>query len=168
MATSRVMRVSEANAKLELAERAIPEPGPGEVRVRVQACGVCHSDMFAVTGGFPGVSFPVVPGHEIAGVVDALGDGVPAGRARADPGRPRRGGRRAAAVRGGDDLQRAPQQRGARRGHRGDPRRGRLAFSDLADVRPMIETMPLEATQVAYDRMMAGDARFRMVLVTGA
>lgn len=76
MATSRVMQVSEANAALELVEREIPEPGPGEVRVRVQACGVCHSDMFAVTGGPPGVSFPIVPGHEIAGVVDALGDGV--------------------------------------------------------------------------------------------
>ncbi|MCW3038968.1 MAG: zinc-binding dehydrogenase [Solirubrobacterales bacterium] len=72
----RAVQVSEAGGPLELVEREIPEPGPGEVRVRVEACGVCHSDMFAVTGGYPGVSFPVVPGHEIAGVIDALGDGV--------------------------------------------------------------------------------------------
>lgn len=72
----RAVQVSEAGGKLELVEREVPTPGPGEVRVKVQACGVCHSDMFAVTGGYPGVSFPVVPGHEIAGVLDELGEGV--------------------------------------------------------------------------------------------
>jgi D-arabinose 1-dehydrogenase-like Zn-dependent alcohol dehydrogenase len=76
----RVIQVSEAGGPLELREREIPEPGPGEARVRVQACGVCHSDSYAKDGGFPGVSFPVVPGHEVAGVVDALGDGVDAWR----------------------------------------------------------------------------------------
>jgi D-arabinose 1-dehydrogenase-like Zn-dependent alcohol dehydrogenase len=74
--TMRAVQVSEAGGPLKLVERAIPEPGRGEVRVKVQACGVCHSDMFAVTGGFPGVSFPIVPGHEIAGVVDAIGEDV--------------------------------------------------------------------------------------------
>jgi propanol-preferring alcohol dehydrogenase len=61
---------------LELVERPLPEPGPGEVRVRVQACGVCGSDLFLQKGGFGADKLPVVPGHEAAGVVDALGDGV--------------------------------------------------------------------------------------------
>lgn len=72
----RVMQISEAGGPLELREREIPEPGPGDVRVRVQACGVCHSDSYAKEGHFPGVTYPVVPGHEVAGVVDAIGDGV--------------------------------------------------------------------------------------------
>ena len=66
----RVIQVSEAGGPLELREREIPEPAPGEARVRVQACGVCHSDSYAKEGHFPGVSYPVVPGHEVAGVVD--------------------------------------------------------------------------------------------------
>ncbi len=67
MANMRV-QVTEPGGRLELAERPIPEPGPGEVRVKVQACGVCHSDSFAVSGQYPGVSYPLVPGHEVAGV----------------------------------------------------------------------------------------------------
>jgi D-arabinose 1-dehydrogenase-like Zn-dependent alcohol dehydrogenase len=74
--TMRAVQVSEPGGPLELVERGVPSPGAGEVLVRVQACGVCHSDMFAVTGGFPGVTFPIVPGHEIAGVVETVGDGV--------------------------------------------------------------------------------------------
>jgi D-arabinose 1-dehydrogenase-like Zn-dependent alcohol dehydrogenase len=54
----------------------MPEPGPGEVRVKVEACGVCHSDVLAVTGAMPGTSYPRIPGHEVIGVVDQLGDGV--------------------------------------------------------------------------------------------
>src|SRR6266568_771867 len=72
----RVIQVSEAGGPLELRERDVPEPAAGEVRVRVQACGVCHSDSYAKEGSFPGVTYPVVPGHEVAGVVDAIGDGV--------------------------------------------------------------------------------------------
>jgi alcohol dehydrogenase/propanol-preferring alcohol dehydrogenase len=72
----RVVQVSEPGAPLELHEREIPDPGRGEVRVKVQACGVCHSDSFPVTGHFPGISYPVVPGHEVAGVLDAIGEGV--------------------------------------------------------------------------------------------
>jgi 2-desacetyl-2-hydroxyethyl bacteriochlorophyllide A dehydrogenase len=63
-------------APLELVERAIPEPGPGEVRVRIQACGVCGSDLFLQAGGFGADKLPVVPGHEAAGVVDEIGAGV--------------------------------------------------------------------------------------------
>jgi D-arabinose 1-dehydrogenase-like Zn-dependent alcohol dehydrogenase len=76
MAGMRAVQVSEPGGAFELVEREIPEPAGGQARVRVQACGVCHSDSYAKDGGFPGVSFPIVPGHEIAGTVDALGHGV--------------------------------------------------------------------------------------------
>jgi D-arabinose 1-dehydrogenase-like Zn-dependent alcohol dehydrogenase len=76
MATMRAMQVPEAGADFELVEREVPEPGFGEALIRVHACGVCHSDMFAKEGGYPGVSHPLVPGHEIAGAIEKLGDGV--------------------------------------------------------------------------------------------
>jgi propanol-preferring alcohol dehydrogenase len=63
-------------APLELVERPVPDPGPGQARVRVEACGVCGSDLFLQDGGFGADKAPVVPGHEAAGVVDALGPGV--------------------------------------------------------------------------------------------
>jgi D-arabinose 1-dehydrogenase-like Zn-dependent alcohol dehydrogenase len=63
-------------APLELVERPTPEPGPGQARVRVEACGVCGSDLFLQKGGFGADKLPVVPGHEAAGVVDAVGPGV--------------------------------------------------------------------------------------------
>ena len=68
--------VTQANAPLVLSERETPKPGPGQIRIRVEACGVCHSDAFVISGGFPGLSLPRIPGHEIAGRVDALGAGV--------------------------------------------------------------------------------------------
>jgi D-arabinose 1-dehydrogenase-like Zn-dependent alcohol dehydrogenase len=71
----RAVQVAEKNAPLTLVERDVPEPGPGEVRVRVEACGICHSDSFVVEGLFP-IAYPRVPGHEIAGVIDMLGEGV--------------------------------------------------------------------------------------------
>ncbi|MGE3291502.1 MAG: alcohol dehydrogenase [Geminicoccaceae bacterium] len=78
MATMRVVQVASPKGALELVERPVPEPGRGEARVRVQACGICHSDAFTVEGLFPGIAYPRVPGHEIAGVIDALGeDAVP-------------------------------------------------------------------------------------------
>ena len=72
----RAMQVSEPGGDFELVEREVPEPGFGEALVRVHACGVCHSESFAKEGGYPGVSHPLVPGHEIAGVIEALGEGV--------------------------------------------------------------------------------------------
>ena len=72
----RVVQVSQKGGPFELVERDIPAPGPGEVRVTVQACGVCHSDSIAKEGLFPNAPFPIVPGHEIAGVIDAVGPGV--------------------------------------------------------------------------------------------
>jgi alcohol dehydrogenase/propanol-preferring alcohol dehydrogenase len=76
MATMRVIQVAEKGGPLELVTRPLPEPGRGEVRVKVEACGVCHSDSIAKDGLFPSVPYPIVPGHEIAGVVDAVGEGV--------------------------------------------------------------------------------------------
>jgi D-arabinose 1-dehydrogenase-like Zn-dependent alcohol dehydrogenase len=76
MATMRVVQVAEPNGLFSLMERPVPDPGPGEVRIRVEACGICHSDMFAKTGSFPGLKYPIVPGHEIAGVIDAIGAGI--------------------------------------------------------------------------------------------
>jgi D-arabinose 1-dehydrogenase-like Zn-dependent alcohol dehydrogenase len=73
MAKMRVVQVAEPNGPLELVERDIPEPAAGQVRVRVQACGVCHSDAFTKEGTYPGLTYPRVPGHEVAGVIDALG-----------------------------------------------------------------------------------------------
>src|SRR3989475_272581 len=62
--------------KLEVVERAIIEPAVGQVRIRVEACGVCHSDALAVEGGFPGLTCPRVPGHEVIGKIEAIGPGV--------------------------------------------------------------------------------------------
>ena len=63
--------------KLEVVARAIIEPAFGQVRIRVEACGVCHSDALTVEGGFPGLTFPRVPGHEVIGKIEAIGPGVP-------------------------------------------------------------------------------------------
>ena len=76
MATMRAMQVSEKGGDFELVERDVPSPGRDEALVRVEACGICHSDAFAKDGGYPGVTYPVVPGHEIAGRIEALGEGV--------------------------------------------------------------------------------------------
>ncbi len=76
MGSMRVAQVSRLNGPLEIVERPIPEPGPGSVRVKVQACGVCHSDSMTVHGAMPGITYPRVPGHEIAGIIDAIGAGV--------------------------------------------------------------------------------------------
>ena len=67
----RAVEIAEKNGKLTLVERSLPERG--EVRVRVEACGICHSDSLAVEGLFPGVTYPLIPGHEIAGRIDELG-----------------------------------------------------------------------------------------------
>lgn len=72
----RAIEVAYPGGPLELVERDRPEPGPGEVRITVQACGVCHSDEVTKEGYFPGLAYPLTPGHEVAGVIDALGPGV--------------------------------------------------------------------------------------------
>lgn len=72
----RVVQVPRPNGALEIVERPIPEAGAGSVRIKVQACGICHSDSLVKEGTFPGINYPRVPGHEVAGVIDALGAGV--------------------------------------------------------------------------------------------
>ncbi len=71
-----VAQVATPGADFEIVERDIPEPGPGQVRIRVQVCGVCHSDSFTKEGSWPGIQYPRVPGHEVVGIIDALGAGV--------------------------------------------------------------------------------------------
>jgi D-arabinose 1-dehydrogenase-like Zn-dependent alcohol dehydrogenase len=76
VATMKAAQVSRAGAGLEIVEREIPEPGPGNVRIKVKACGVCHSDAMVVEGSWPGIPYPRVPGHEVAGTIDEVGTGV--------------------------------------------------------------------------------------------
>jgi D-arabinose 1-dehydrogenase-like Zn-dependent alcohol dehydrogenase len=77
MKMARAVQVSRPGGPLEMVEREIPEPGPRQVRVKVQACGLCHSDALTKEGHWPGIQYPRVPGHEIAGVIDAVGADVP-------------------------------------------------------------------------------------------
>jgi D-arabinose 1-dehydrogenase-like Zn-dependent alcohol dehydrogenase len=72
----RAAQVTRPNAPLELVERAVPQPAAGWVRIKVQACGICHSDSLVKDGLWPGLQYPRVPGHEVIGVVDAVGAGV--------------------------------------------------------------------------------------------
>jgi D-arabinose 1-dehydrogenase-like Zn-dependent alcohol dehydrogenase len=86
MATKRVVpmvvaqmtaaQISKPGSGFQVVERDIPEPGAGHVRIKVQACGVCHSDVLTVEGAWPGIQYPRVPGHEVAGIIDEVGDGV--------------------------------------------------------------------------------------------
>jgi D-arabinose 1-dehydrogenase-like Zn-dependent alcohol dehydrogenase len=76
MPKMRAVQVSKAKGPFELVERDIPEPNEAEVRIKVQACGICHSDSMVKDGLFPGIQYPRIPGHEVAGVIDALGKGV--------------------------------------------------------------------------------------------
>ena len=76
MAKMKAVQVPKPGADFEIVERDIPEPGPRQVRIQVQACGVCHSDVITKDGILPNISYPRVPGHEVAGVIDAVGAGV--------------------------------------------------------------------------------------------
>src|SRR6202042_3250103 len=83
MATTRIAiapmkaaQIPRPGADFEIVEREIPKPGVGQVRIKVQACGVCHSDVLTKEGQWPGIQYPRVPGHEVAGIIDELGAGV--------------------------------------------------------------------------------------------
>jgi D-arabinose 1-dehydrogenase-like Zn-dependent alcohol dehydrogenase len=84
MATTRVAiasmtaQVPKPGMDFQMVERKIPEPGAGQVRIKVQACGVCHSDAFTIEGTWPGIQYPRVPGHEVAGIVHEVGPGISA------------------------------------------------------------------------------------------
>jgi D-arabinose 1-dehydrogenase-like Zn-dependent alcohol dehydrogenase len=74
----KVAQVARPGADFEIVEREIPVPGAGHVRIKVQACGVCHSDVLTKDGLWPGIQYPRIPGHEVAGIIDEVGDGVSA------------------------------------------------------------------------------------------
>jgi len=77
MRAARAVQVSRPGGPFEIVEREILQPGPRQVRVKVQACGLCHSDVLTKEGHWPGMKYPRVPGHEVAGVIDAIGSEVP-------------------------------------------------------------------------------------------
>lgn len=72
----RAAQIARPGGPFEIVQREIPQPGSGEVRIKVQACGICHSDSLVKEGQWPGLVYPRVPGHEVVGVVDATGAGV--------------------------------------------------------------------------------------------
>jgi D-arabinose 1-dehydrogenase-like Zn-dependent alcohol dehydrogenase len=76
MPKMRTVQVTRPGGPFELVEREIPQPGAGQIRIQVQACGVCHSDSLVKDGHWPGLQYPRVPGHEVVGLVDAVGTGV--------------------------------------------------------------------------------------------
>jgi D-arabinose 1-dehydrogenase-like Zn-dependent alcohol dehydrogenase len=76
MSKMRVVQVAYSNGPFEIVEREIPEPGDGAGRIKVEACGICHSDSLTKEGVYSGIQYPRVPGHEVAGIVDAVGAGV--------------------------------------------------------------------------------------------
>jgi D-arabinose 1-dehydrogenase-like Zn-dependent alcohol dehydrogenase len=76
LAPMKVAQIPKRGGDFEVVEREVPEPGAGQVRIKVQACGVCHSDVVTREGLLPGIQYPRVPGHEVTGVVDELGGGV--------------------------------------------------------------------------------------------
>ena len=78
VATMKVAQIAKAGADFSIVEREVPNPGPGQVRIKVKACGVCHSDVLTKEGGWPGIQYPRVPGHEVVGLVDEVGAGVTA------------------------------------------------------------------------------------------
>src|SRR5258707_9394426 len=101
LASMMVAQISKPGADFELIKREIPNPGPGQVRIKVQACGICHSDVFTKEGLWPGIQYPRVPGHEVVGIVDEVGAGgfrveEGAARARRLAWRPRQYGSRMA------------------------------------------------------------------------
>ncbi|HXY52650.1 MAG TPA: alcohol dehydrogenase [Terriglobales bacterium] len=79
-AAMKAAQVSKPGEAFEIVKREIPEPGAGQVRIKVKACGVCHSDVLTKEGSWPGIQYPRVPGHEVAGIIDEVGAGVSAWR----------------------------------------------------------------------------------------
>ena len=77
MPSMRAVQVKNANGPFELVEREIPTPAAGQVLIKVEACGICHSDALTKLGVFPGITYPRVPGHEVVGIIDKVGERVP-------------------------------------------------------------------------------------------
>ncbi len=79
MARMKAVQISKPGGNFELVERDIPNPARGQVRIKVEACGICHSDALVKEGHWPGIQYPRIPGHEIAGRIDAVGEVSPSG-----------------------------------------------------------------------------------------
>ena len=142
--------------KLELTRKPLIDPQPGYVRIRVEACGVCHTDAATVEGVFP-IAWPRVPGHEAVGVIDKLGAGVEGWV----------GWDSASAWDFWVAVAGAANSAGEAISSIAVTRSSRESNTMVATgVAAMIETMPLEKAPEAYAKMMAGKARFRMVLTT--
>ena len=78
ISTMKVAQIGKPGAGFQVVEREVPTPNAGQVRIKVQACGVCHSDVLTVEGSWPGIQYPRIPGHEVAGIIDEVGAGVSA------------------------------------------------------------------------------------------
>src|SRR6478609_4165566 len=76
LAPMKVAQISRPGGDFKIVEREVPEPGPGQARIKVQACGVCHSDVLTKEGLWPGIQYPRIPGHEVVGIIDEVGSGV--------------------------------------------------------------------------------------------
>lgn len=76
IATMKVAQIAKAGGDFEIVDRKVPDPTVGQVRIKVQACGICHSDVLVKEGSWPGIQYPRIPGHEIVGVIEELGAGV--------------------------------------------------------------------------------------------
>lgn len=77
MLRMKVAQVTKPNTNMEIVERDVPDPKPRQVRIKVEACGVCHSDVLTIAGAIPGIQYPRVPGHEVVGIIDTVGSDVP-------------------------------------------------------------------------------------------
>src|SRR5262245_25396614 len=75
-APMKVAQISTPGGDFEIVERQIPKPAQGQVRIKVEACGICHSDVLVKEGVWPGIQYPRIPGHEVVGIIDELGAGV--------------------------------------------------------------------------------------------
>jgi len=76
MSIMRAAQITRPGGPIEIIERPLPQPGAGWVRIKIQACGICHSDSLVKDGHWPGLQYPRIPGHEVVGMIDALGAGV--------------------------------------------------------------------------------------------
>ena len=180
MATMKAVEVQEPGGPLRVVERQMPLPAPHEVRIKVQACGICHSDVLTKQGLWPGIRYPRIPGHEIAGVIDAIGSNVDDWKSGERVGVGWHGGhcghcdqcRRGHFVLCRRALIPGISYDGGYAEYQGWPSgssidsEDTLAFSAHAGIKPMIEEFALERAAEAFDRMMSGRARFRVVLTT--
>lgn len=160
--------------KLELTEKPLLDPPAGHVRIRVEACGVCHSDSATVEGILP-IQWPRVPGHEAVGRIDVISEGVEGWMMGQRVGVGFLGGScgHCEFCRDGD-LVNCKNQCYTGVQHDGGYAEVMIAkatgpdatlkFSAMSDVAAIVETMPLERAAEAYARMMSGQARFRLVL----